>query len=93
MGLTRWHTHRVGSASNLLKVRDHLSLGGELRLALRTLEVVVLQPLGLFAGQGHQRLGALGGAADRARLRRRRSRRVLHWARAGRDGGGGRRGD
>lgn len=72
-------------------MRDHLGLVGELRLALRTLEVVVLQPLGLLARQGHQRLGALGGAAHRARLRS-RSRRVLHRAGVGGDGGG-RRGD
>lgn len=89
---TRRNTHRGGSPSDLLEMRDHLSLVGELRLALRTLEVAVLQPLGLLAGQGHQRLGALGGAAHRARLRRRRSRRVLHRAGVGGDGGG-RRGD
>lgn len=89
--------HRVGGASDLLKMGDHLRLAGELRLALRTLEVVVLQPLRLFAGEGHQGLRALGGAADRTRLRRRRSRGVLHRAGAGGDGGasggGGRGGD
>lgn len=88
--LRRAHAHRGGSASDLLEVRDHLSLVGELRLALGTLEVVVLQPLALFAGQGHQSLGALGRAADRSRLRRRRARRLLHWAGVGGDGGGGR---
>lgn len=95
--LTRWTAHRIGCASDLLKMGDHLSLAGELCLALRTLEVVVLQPLHLFAGEGHQSLRALGRAADRTRLRRRWSRRVLHRARAGRDGGasgsGGRGGD
>lgn len=91
------HPHRVGGASDLLEVGDHLRLAGELRLALRTLEVVVLEPLPLFAGEGHQGLRALGGAADRTRLRRRWSRGVLHRARAGGEGGasggGGRRGD
>lgn len=88
--------HRVGGPSDLLEMGDHLSLVGELRLALGTLVVVVLQPLPLFAGQGHEGLGALGGAADRAGLGRRRGRRVLHRAGAGRDGGAsgsGRRGD
>ena len=79
--------HRVGRASDLLEVGDQLSFAGELRLALWTFEVVVLQPLGLLARQGHQRLGALRCASDRSRLSRRRSRSVLH--RAGVGGGGG----
>ena len=62
--------HRVGSTSDLLEVRDQLSLAGELCLALWTLEVVVLQPFGLLARQRHERLGALRCAADRPRLRR-----------------------
>lgn len=78
-------------------MRDQLSLAGELRLALRTFEVVVLQPLGLLAGQWHQRLGALRRTADWPRLRRRRRRSVLQRAGVGREGGaagrGGGRGD
>lgn len=85
---------------------DQLSLAGELRLALWTLEVAVLQPFGLLAGQRHERLGALRSAADGSGLTCRWRRGVLHRAGVGRDGGtpgcgsgrgdwgrGGRRGD
>lgn len=63
-------THRVGRTSDLLEVGDQLSFAGELRLALWTFEVVVLQPLGFLARQGHQRLGALRCTSDRSRLSR-----------------------
>lgn len=66
---------------------DQLGLAGQLRLALLTLEVVVLQRLGLLAGQRHERLGALRGPADGPGLSGGRGRAVLH--RAGVGGGGG----
>lgn len=94
MSIMRQKAHRVWSSSDLLEVGDQLSLAGELCLALWTFEVVVLQPLGLLAGQRHQCLWALRCSADRSRLSCCWSRRILHWAGVGRDGGapGGGRG-
>lgn len=61
-------TCRVRSRPDLLKVRDQLRLVVALRLALRTFEVVVLQPLCLLTGQGHERLRTLSCPSNLARL-------------------------